>query len=81
VKGWLIVYGTMLSIFFAILAVGMVKANAPAPQVSAPTWTAAPCARWADEASPQLPPFTYTDRCVAPDGTIDIAPDVQLVTK
>lgn len=41
---------------------------------TAPDWTVEPCSAWANTEFPKLPAYTYTDRCVAPDGSIVFAP-------
>lgn len=35
-----------------------------------PDWTYAPCSDWAGTSTPTLPPYTFTEACVAPDGSI-----------
>lgn len=44
-----------------------------ATATAAPDWTVAPCAWWAETSNPELPAYTYTDRCAADDGTIIFA--------
>lgn len=45
-------------------------ATPTATTTAAPDWTVAPCKWWAESATPELPAYTYTDRCAADDGTI-----------
>lgn len=37
---------------------------------NAPDWTYAPCSDWAGISTPTLPPYTFTEACVATNGSI-----------
>ena len=56
------------------------QANGSSHYKSAPDWTLAPCALWATEVAPVLPPFTIETACVTEDGLVSVAPG-QLATK
>lgn len=34
--------------------------------------TVLPCSAWADNARPEIPPFTFTGACSEPDGTLSV---------
>lgn len=38
-----------------------------------PDWTYLPCSAWTDTQYPDIPEFTYTDRCISDNGTIEYA--------
>lgn len=69
----------MRRILASALVVALVAATAtaailvtrPAP---GPDWTIALCSAWIDKTNPEMPPYTYTDRCLDNDGTIIYAP-------
>lgn len=74
----------------SVLAAGIIVASvataavvaAPGVQDKTPDWTIAPCSfdfRPGMTRTIELPPFTMTDRCVQPDGSITVADTFKVV--
>lgn len=40
-----------------------------------------PCSAWANDADPEIPPYTLTDACVDPSGTLHTAPTALEATR
>jgi hypothetical protein len=74
-------YGLFVLMFWMLILGVIVGAYAQQFNDQRADITVLPCSAWANSATPDIPPFTFTGACAMPDGSLSVPDLGQLPTE